>query len=196
MHFADSVLHSITRDLDRDYGVLCLDRMGFENAYALAARRSLCDSLGINSIKDLAQYSDQLILGTDYDFPNRPEWKSVSKAYNLHFSEIRQFDATLMYTAIGQGKVDVISAYSTDGRIADLDLVVLEDPLQAFPPYDAVILLSPSARQNRKLVEVLSGLCGSISDEAMREANRKVDVNSETIEAAAGYLRKHLKHDQ
>lgn len=190
---ADSVMSAVTRRLDSDFEILCLGPLGFENAYALAARGRLCDSLGISSISDLASHANSLVLGTDYDFPSRPEWASVRDRYGLAFDEIRQFDATLMYTAIGQGEVDVISAYSTDGRIADLDLLVLEDPFEAFPPYDAVILLSPRARHNENLTNALSGLIESISDDAMRQSNRRVDVDNETISAAADYLEERMK---
>ena len=55
-------------------------------------------------------------------------------------------DPSLMYQAVGAGEVDVISAFSTDGRIAALDLRVLEDDRGAIPPYDAVILVERAAR--------------------------------------------------
>ena len=47
------------------------------------------------------------------------------------------------------GEVDVISAFSTDGRIAAYDLVLLDDPREAIPPYDAVLLLAPGATVRR-----------------------------------------------
>ena len=58
-----------------------------------------------------------------------------------------------MYRALTSGEVDVISAFSSDGRIAADDLVVLADPRHAIPPYDAVVLLSPQRAHDR-------GCCG------------------------------------
>ncbi|MEJ0041410.1 MAG: glycine betaine ABC transporter substrate-binding protein [Rhizomicrobium sp.] len=43
------------------------------------------------------------------------------------------------------GDVDVISAFSSDGRIAQYDLKVLTDPKGALPPYDAILLVSAGA---------------------------------------------------
>ena len=48
-----------------------------------------------------------------------------------------------MYAAAANGEVDVIAGYTSDGRIAQFDLVVLDDPRHAIPPYDAVLLISP-----------------------------------------------------
>ena len=54
-----------------------------------------------------------------------------------------------MYRALADGEADVISAFSSDGRIAADDLVVLDDPKHAIPPYDAVVLISPRGRTTR-----------------------------------------------
>ena len=93
-----------------------------------------------------------------------------------------------MYGAVADGHVDAISAFSSDGRIAAYDLVVLDDPLQAFPPYDAVILLSDLAAQNPRFVEALRPLLGAIGDSQMREANRRVDLDGASVHSAAAEL--------
>ena len=43
----------------------------------------------------------------------------------------------------------MIAAYTSDGRIAQFDLVVLDDPQHAIPPYDAMLLVSPPAAERR-----------------------------------------------
>jgi osmoprotectant transport system permease protein len=93
-----------------------------------------------------------------------------------------------MYDAVADGQVDVISAFSSDGRIAAFDLAVIDDPLQAFPPYDAVILLSPAASRRPEVVRALSPLVGAIDDDLMRGANKAVDLDKLSIVAAAAAL--------
>ena len=93
-----------------------------------------------------------------------------------------------MYGAVAKGHVDAISAFSSDGRIAAYDLIVLDDPLEAFPPYDAVILLSDQAAQNPRFEEALRPLIEAISNARMREANRRVDLDGASVEAAAAEL--------
>ncbi len=98
-------------------------------------------------------------------------------------------DSTFMYGAVRDGKVDVITAYSTDGRITAFDLFVLRDPMQAFPPYDAILLLSPRAAKNRQLIGTLLPLVNAVTNEMMRSANKMVDVDRISVERAAAELR-------
>ena len=94
-----------------------------------------------------------------------------------------------MYAAVDGGDVDVITAFSTDGRIPAFDLVLLEDPREAIPPYDAVLLLAPGTAERRPaLTRALEALTDRISDEAMRGANRRVDVDGDTVAEAAAEL--------
>jgi osmoprotectant transport system permease protein len=97
-----------------------------------------------------------------------------------------------MYAGIAQGDVDVISAYSTDGRIASQGLVVLEDSRKALPPYDAVLLLSMHAASNSELLDNLKPIIGRINDNIMRNANKIVDVDGGSVESAARYLLREI----
>ena len=80
-----------------------------------------------------------------------------------------------MYNALQSGEADVISAYTSDGRIAADDLIVLDDPKGAFPSYDAIVLVSPRQADNAKLLASIEPLLGQIDVEAMRTANYSVD---------------------
>ena len=79
----------------------------------------------------------------DYEFFSRPEWAALRKAYGLSFRAQRQMQPDFMYAAVASGEVDVIAGYTSDGLIAKYDLVVLDDPKHAIPPYDAILLLAP-----------------------------------------------------
>ena len=48
-----------------------------------------------------------------------------------------------MVAAVASGEVDVIAGTTSDGLIAKYDLVALDDPKHAIPPYDAIVLLAP-----------------------------------------------------
>ena len=95
-----------------------------------------------------------------------------------------------MYQAVNSGKVDVISAFSSDGRIAAYDLRVLEDPRNAIPPYDAILLVSPKASKIEGFIEALQPLIGAIDDRMMRKANYMVDreQDKKTPAEAAAWL--------
>jgi osmoprotectant transport system permease protein len=155
--------------------VRVLGRLGFENAYAFAMRADRAGALGVQSLGDLAAVAPQLTVGGDPEFFERPEWVTVRDAYGLSFGRSRNFAPTFMYDALKSGEADVISAYTSDGRIAADRLVVLADPRGALPSYDAILMLSPRIAQDQGVIAALQPLIGAISVEAMRKANFAVD---------------------
>jgi len=175
------MLEEMKQWLRKERGVELLGPLGFENAYGLAMRRDRAEALGIRTIADLAGHSGSLRLGADFEFLARPEWKALRDSYHLAFREQRQYQSTFMYQAVASGDVDVISAFTSDGRIAAYDLVVLEDPKQVILPYDAIVLLSPARASDPTLHRALQPLIGAISIERMREANQLVDREKDKL---------------
>lgn len=189
-----AVLDQLTAELKRRDGVTVLGSLGFENAYAFVMRPDRAHSLRIASIADLARAAPDLTLGSDLEFLSRPEWKAVKAAYGLNFKAMRSYQPTFMYRALSGGEADVISAFSSDGRIAADGLVVLSDPKGAIPPYDAVVLISPRRAHDARLLAALKPLIGKVSVEAMRQANLSVDRDRDkaTPAEAARALRARL----
>lgn len=183
----EAVVKELTAELKRRDGVVVLGSLGFENAYAFAMRADRARALGVASLSDLAREAPRLSLGSDLEFLSRPEWKGVDAAYGFRFRSQRSYQPTFMYRALSGGEADVISAFSSDGRIAADSLVTLTDPKGALPPYDAVILISPKRADDQRLLEALRPLVGAITVESMREANYAVDRDtgkSSPVEAA------------
>lgn len=170
------VLAEVTRFLRDEHGIAVVGALGFENAYALAMRRDRAEALHVRRIGDLAALAPTLVIGGDYEFFQRTEWRSIQDTYHLAFRSQRSMDPSLMYQAASQGNVDVISAFSTDGRIAALDLALLEDDLRAIPPYDALVLASAGLQaEHPEVLDALRALTGRIDADSMRRMNRAVD---------------------
>jgi len=184
----DAVLKELGQWLETTHHIRLLGSLGFENAYALAMSRKKADALGIHSLTDLAAHAGELTIASDYEFFARPEWKAVRDAYGLRFRQERTMQPDFMYRAIGAGDVDVISAYSSDGQIAQYDLVVLDDPKHVFPPYDAILLVSPKRAHDAKLIAALKPLVGAIDVKVMREANLRGAQGDTTPDAVARWL--------
>ena len=184
------VLAELSGWLSKTHGVRNLGALGFENAYALAMRRDRATALSIRTIDDLAKRAPELSIGSDYEFFQRPEWRRLREVYGLAFREKVSFDSTFMYEAVASRRVDVITAFSSDGRISAYDLVVLDDTRRAFPPYDALVLLSPRVASDPRVVAALEPLLGAIPVERMRQANLMVDREKEkqTPAQAAAWL--------
>ena len=169
------MLRDLRVQLRRRYGVVVLGPLGFENAYVLAMRPGEAARLGIRTIADLARVAPRLTIGGDLEFFARPEWRMLKERYGLHFRAERSYEPTFMYKALMSREVDVITAFSSDGRIAADHLVVLKDPLHAIPPYDAVVLLSPKRASDPVLRRALEPLIGAIPIKLMRHANYMVE---------------------
>jgi osmoprotectant transport system permease protein len=186
----EAMLAELTRSLKDKYGVVVLGPLGFENAYALAIKADKAAALRVVSIADLAPHAPDLVLGGDLEFLSRPEWAAIRDAYGLRFRAQKSFNPTFMYRAIEGGEADVISAFSSDGRIAADRLSVLSDPRHAIPGYDAVVLIAPKRAGDQRLRRALQPLVGRIPVERMREANLMVDRDTDKTspEAASRWL--------
>ena len=169
----EQVLQETGDWLKARHGIVMLGPLGFENAYALAMAKKRATELAISSIADLARHASSLSIAGDYEFFGRPEWKALEKSYGLAFRQQRQMQAEFMYPAVAAREVDVIAAYTSDGRVAQFELQILDDPKRAIPPYDAVLLISPKRAGDQRLLEALRPLVGAIPVETMRDANRR-----------------------
>lgn len=181
-----TVLLEVRRALEHDYGVRIAAALGFENTYALAVRRADAERLRLRRISDLGPHAGALVMGGDYELFQRPEWRSIVRAYGLSFRELRSMDPSLMYDAVASGGVDVISAFSTDGRIVSRGLTALDDDRGAIPPYDAVVLVSRRlAREHPQALWALARLEGTLDAERMRRMNAAVDERGQSPAAVA-----------
>jgi osmoprotectant transport system permease protein len=184
------LLSDLTATLKDKYGISLLGELGFENAYALVMPRKRAEELGIHTIADLAPRASSLSIAGDYEFFSRPEWTALRQSYSLSFRQQRQMQPDFMYAAVTAGDVDVIAGYTSDGLIAKYDLVVLDDPKSAIPPYDAIVLISPKRAGDQTLRQALQPLLGKIDIATMREANLRAaggDSNS-SPDAVARWL--------
>ncbi|MBL8956219.1 MAG: ABC transporter permease subunit, partial [Myxococcaceae bacterium] len=174
--------------LETERGVWCVGPLGFENTYALAMPADRAKELGLTSIDQLAGLLTQMRVGTDYELFSRPEWKHVAATYGLEPKEVVSSDPSLMYAALKAGEVDVITTYSTDGRLNAFNLAVLADPKHGFPPYDAMLLVSRAAHRDERLMHALRGWVRAVGVDTMRRANQLVDVDGQSKMAAARWL--------
>lgn len=185
------VLREVAEFLRAEHGIEVAAALGFENSYALGMRAEHARRLGVERISQLAAHAPRLEIGGDYEFFHRPEWKTLQRVYGLAFAAERSMDSSLMYQAVAEGQVDVISAFSTDGRIAAQDLILLEDDRGAIPPYDAIVLVGARvAAEQPQAVAALADLAGAIDAERMRRMNLAVDRDGRLpAEVAREFLR-------
>lgn len=159
--------------------------LGFNDGYALAMRRAQAEQLGIRRLSDLAQHPN-LRFGLSNEFLGRADgWKGLATRYQLR-AQPTGLDHGLAYGVMAQQQIDVMDIYTTDAKIDALGLLVLEDDLQYFPRYDAVLLFRQDLpRQQPQAWAALQQLQGRISEAQMIHMNAQAELQSMPFDVIA-----------
>src|SRR5438876_6573781 len=174
-------LDQIRNSLEK-VGVGITAPLGFNNTYALVLRRSEAQRLGIRTISDLQRYPE-LKFGLTHEFLERQDgWRPLRQRYGLPQQNIIGIDHALGYSALANGSIAVKDAYSTDAKIEQKDLFVLEDNLHFFPKYEAVFLFRSSRRA--RAVAALRELEGTLDEKRMIGLNAEAERTKNYARAA------------
>ncbi|WP_409304445.1 glycine betaine ABC transporter substrate-binding protein [Peribacillus sp. SCS-155] len=177
----DEIYNKVKKGYSDKYQLQWMKPLGFENTYGFALNQQMYKKLGTNTISDFAPHASQINFGGPADFYEREDgYPGFIKKYNLHFKDSRSLDPNLMYSAVKEGEVDAIPAFTTDGRIVRFNLKVLKDDKKFFPPYYAVpVIRQETLDKFPKLKNVVNELSGKISEKDMAEMNAKVDIDKQ-----------------
>jgi len=160
--------------------------LGFNNTYALVMRRSEAQRLGIRTITDLQRYPE-LKFGLTHEFLERQDgWRPLRDRYGLPQHNSVGIDHALGYSALADGSIAVKDAYSTDAKIEQNDLLVLEDDLNFFPKYEAVFLFRSSTGADA--IAALRGLEGTLDETRMIRLNAEAERTKNYTRAADLYF--------
>jgi len=160
------------------FQVEVLPPLGFNNTFAIVVRGEDAKKMHLRTVSDIAASAPKLRAGFGYEFMERSDgYRGWTAAYGLHFASApRILDLGLLYRALQDKQVDLVAGNSTDGVIAALHMVVLEDDRHYFPPYEAVPLVREATLQKHPDVrEAIAALAGKISEDEMRRMNYAVD---------------------
>jgi osmoprotectant transport system permease protein len=174
------------RDSLKKLGVGMTAPLGFNNTYALVIRRSEAQRLGIRTISDLQRYPE-LKFGLTHEFLERQDgWRPLRQRYGLPQRDIIGIDHALGYSALANGSIAVKDAYSTDAKIEQNDLFVLEDDLHFFPKYEAVFLFRSSTRADA--IAALRRLEDTLDETRMIRLNAEAERTKNYASAADLYF--------
>jgi osmoprotectant transport system substrate-binding protein len=182
------VYEQVKEDYRRKFGLDVMPPLGFNNSFAMVMRSDDAHRLRVSTLSQLARVAPQLRLGVGYEFLERQDgYKGLVSTYGLKFAEApRVMDLGLLYRALENRSVDVVAGNNTDGLIAALGLVVLEDDKHYFPPYDAVPIVRPQLFQECPQARAaLERLAGRITADDMRKMNYAADGEKKDAAAVA-----------
>lgn len=190
------------KELFKPLGLEWLDRLGFANNYVLVMRRDRALSLKINKISDLEKITPNLRMAVEPEFLERPldGLSALTRRYGLNHvvAEVVDNNKGVIYQALLDGKVDVTEGFSTEGRIEDFGLKILQDDLEFFPVYEPSPLVRQEALERYpQLRSVLQKLAGLIDIATMRQMNREVELEGQDYQVVAqDFLIKHKLIDK
>lgn len=178
---------TVVEGFDEQFNQVWFPSYGFANTYAFLVTREFAEENNLETISDLAALAPNLRAGVDNSWMEREGdgYEAFKENYGFDFQRVYPMQVGLVYDALQADEMDIVLGYSTDGRIASYDLVVLEDDLQLFPPYDA----SPVATKEileayPELETILLKLEDTLTDEMMQAMNYEVDndlVEAQTV---------------
>lgn len=183
----------------KENNIVLLERAPFNNTYALAMREEAPEEVpaleGVTKLSDIGRViennPEEATICIESEFRSRDDGlPGMEKKYGYKFpdSNIALLDTGVVYTATDKGeKCNFGEVFTTDGRIAALDLTVLEDDKEFFPIYNpAINTLKETYDENKEGLDgVFTPVAQALDTETMQELNAAVDVDGEDPEDVA-----------
>lgn len=191
-------LYNQVKNIDKEKGLVWLDLTSINNSYALAMKRERAESLGIDTISELAEYVNdhpgELKIAIDYEFfEGAMNIFEMAEAYNMNISknDVKTMQWGLTYEAVNQGDADITMVFTTDSQLLKYDLKVLEDDKHFFPfYYVAVVVREDTLEKYPEIAEILRPFAMYLNQDIIIRLNYLVDVEGkEPEEVAKNYLK-------
>ncbi|MBS3970851.1 MAG: glycine/betaine ABC transporter substrate-binding protein [Clostridia bacterium] len=183
----DAVYAKVKEMYQSEFGLVWLEPWGFNNTYTITMRQDEAQELGVTKISDLKGIAENLVIGATQEFiPRSDGLAGLQEKYGFKFKSALGMDSGLMYQALQEKKVNVISGFATDGRIPAFGFINLEDDLNYFPPYYAApVVRADLLEKDPEVANVLNKLAGKLDDTTMANLNYEVDGNKKDPEDVA-----------
>ncbi len=194
-HFGESEvippaeMETQVRATDAGNDITWLEPAAFNNTYTLMIQEEDASEIGttLSALGDYVEENPDTVVCINEEFAVRPDGlPALTEAYGFDFENVRQMTTGLTYAALEQGDCDVAMGFATDGRIARLGLMNLEDDQTFFPAYfPAANVRTEVLDENPEVAGHLNCLAASLSTETMTELNARVDSDGESVDDVA-----------
>ncbi|GAA0076520.1 hypothetical protein UT300005_08980 [Clostridium sp. CTA-5] len=168
---------NLTEKYESKYNLNWIGLYGFNNTYGLVVRRDIAEKYNINTYSDLVEYAQDLTFGSEYDFYEREDgYDALCSTYGLKFKKSCDMDIGLKYKSINSKEIDVMNVFTTDGQLANSDVVILKDDKDFYNTYYCgTVVRKDILKKHPELEEVLMKMENILTDKEMAQLNNKVD---------------------
>ncbi|RZI51106.1 glycine betaine ABC transporter substrate-binding protein [Aeribacillus pallidus] len=180
------------KEIDQKKGLVWLNKAELNNTYAIMMLEKKANELGIKTISDLADYVNnhkEIKFASNAEFYARQDGlRGLEKKYEFKFQpkNVIKMETGLLPNALKEGQVDASIGTSTDGRIKEFNLIILEDDKHYFPAYNAApVVREESLEKNEELADQLNELSSRLNSETLIQLNYMVDVEHKDVAEVA-----------
>lgn len=167
-------------------GIASVGPLGFNNTFAISMAKDKAEALGISTLSDLAKHPELKLIGDSTTWTRPDAYLGMAEFYGISLKKGPMVDTNFFYEALKQNQGDLITAFSTDGKLKQYGLTVLKDDKGYYPWYDALFLVNGGTlKAHPELGAALSRLVGRLDEETMITLNEKVDVGKENPRTVA-----------
>jgi osmoprotectant transport system substrate-binding protein len=207
LEFLNRAAGQATSDVAATYGllraafstrdVITLDPAPAQDQNALAVTKETAARLRLSKVSDLVPVAHDLVFGAPPECPERRFCLAgLVAVYGLSFREFRALDAggPLTLGALEGNEIDVGLLFTTSPAIATSGLVLLEDDKGLQPAENVVpVVRAPVLeRYGDTLSNAANAVSRLLTTQELIELNRRVDVDGDSPEEAAGaWLARH-----
>jgi osmoprotectant transport system substrate-binding protein len=167
----------VSEEYLEQFDLVWLDESAFNNTQALAVKRAFAEEQGVSTITELAEIAGELTIVAPSDFVERPDGlQGLQEFYGMEFGNVLSVAPGIRYQALEEDQAQVVLAFGTDGQVAGLDLVLLEDDKGLWPPYHvAPVVRNQTLTANPGIADALNPIAPLLTDQAMSALNWQVD---------------------
>lgn len=174
----DTLYKKLKEKYDSEYDLKWVNLYGFNNTFGLVVRKDIADKYNIKTFSDLGRSSSDLVFGAEYDFYERDDgFDALCETYNMNFKDSVDLDIGLKYDAINSKEIDAMNIFTTDGQLANSNVIVLEDDKNFYPTYFCgTIVRNETLKKHPELESVIMKLDNIINESEMANLNYLVET--------------------
>ncbi|PXY34863.1 glycine/betaine ABC transporter substrate-binding protein [Prauserella sp. PE36] len=171
-------------DLEQN-GIVWLPYSEVNNTYAFATTEAFAQKHNLKTTTDMTNFlkenPQEGVFCVETEFASRPDgMPGVQKTYGFDVTTTKTFGTGAIYSAIAGGTCKFGEVFTTDGRIAGLNLRVLQDDKKFFPQYNASVTLRKEfLDQYPQIADVMAPVTEALNNDEIIELNKRVDVDGE-----------------
>lgn len=173
----------------RDPAATLLAPVDFNNSYAITVRRDVAEEYDLQTVEDLAEVSDEIVLASFGECQENPAcFPNIKESYpDMNFQEVSIVNSLgLRYQALQQGDAQAAIGFTTDAQLLSDDLVVLEETKNIWPYYYAAPVINQEyLDEHPDVADVVNPVSESLGLDDIRTLNGRVDLDNEDAEAVA-----------